>query len=99
MIEIHNKDNFFSSAKHSNRFSTLYTSIPHGSLKYALIQEAYKVRDNTFLVIGRNGKVFLVLCTIHQAKPNQGYVNLTCGIPYSSVLSRIFGLGGSCKVH
>ena len=39
-------------------FSTLYTSIPHDSLKHALkclIQEAYKVRDNTFLVVRSNG--------------------------------------------
>ena len=39
--------NYFSSAKHSDSydFSTLYTSIPHDFLKYALkslIQEAFK---------------------------------------------------------
>lgn len=50
------KINYFSSAKcnDSYDFSTLYTSISHDSLKYAmkcLIQEAYKVRDNNFLVV------------------------------------------------
>ena len=54
--------NYFSLAKHSDSydFSTLYTSIPHNSLKYALkslIQEAYKVRDNTYLVVHSNGRV------------------------------------------
>ena len=54
--------NYFSLAKHSDSydFSTLYTSIPHDSLKYALkslIQEAYKVRDNTYLVVHSNGRV------------------------------------------
>ena len=54
--------NYFSSAKHSDSydFSTLYTSIPHDCLKNALkslIQEAYRVRDNTFLVVCNNGKV------------------------------------------
>ena len=56
------KINYFSSARHSDSydFSTLYTSIPHGSLKHALkylIQVAYKVRDNTFLVVHSNGNV------------------------------------------
>ena len=55
--------NYFSSAQHSDSydFSNLYTSIPHDSLKYALkflIQEVYKVRDNTFLVVNGNGKVY-----------------------------------------
>jgi hypothetical protein len=55
------KINYFSSAKHcdSYDFSTLYTSIPHDSLKQAmkyLIQEAYRVRDNVFLVVRSNGK-------------------------------------------
>ena len=54
--------NYFSSARHSDSydFSTLYTSIPHDSLKHALkclIQEAYKMRDNTFHVVRNNGKV------------------------------------------
>ena len=49
------KINYFSTAKHldSYDFSTLYTSIPHTSLKEALtslIKEAYKVRDNIYLV-------------------------------------------------
>ena len=54
--------NYFSLAKHNDNydFSTLYyTSIPHDSLKHAmkcLIQEAYKVRDNMFLVVRGNGK-------------------------------------------
>lgn len=53
--------NYFSSVKHSDScdYSTLY--IPHDFLKHALkylMDEAYKVRDNTFLVIGRNGKAF-----------------------------------------
>ena len=55
------KINYFSSAKHGDSydFSTLYTSIPHDTLKHALkclIKEAYKVRDNTFLVVHNNGK-------------------------------------------
>ena len=54
--------NYFSSAKHndSHDFSTLYTSIPHDSLKHALkclIQEAYRVRDNIFLVVRGDGTV------------------------------------------
>ena len=61
-MKIHNRFldriNYFSSAKHSDSydFCTFYTNIPHDSLKYALkslIQEAYKVSDNTFLVIGK----------------------------------------------
>ena len=38
------------------------TCVPHDSLKHALkslIQEAYTVRDNTFLVVHSNGKVVL----------------------------------------
>ena len=51
-------------AKHldSYDFSTLYTSIPHTSLKQALtslITDAYKVRDNIYLVPDIKGKVFL----------------------------------------
>ena len=43
------KTNYFSPAKHfdSFDFSTLYTSIPHDSLKIALtslVKEAYRVR-------------------------------------------------------
>ena len=51
------KIKYFSSAKHcdSYDFSTLYTSIPHDSLKQAMIQEAYRVRD-VFLVVCSNGK-------------------------------------------
>ena len=57
------KINYFSTAKHldSYDFSTLYTSIPHTSLKEALtslIKEAYKVRDNIYLVVDTRGKVF-----------------------------------------
>jgi hypothetical protein len=47
--------NYFSTAS----FSTLYTSIPHASLKHALealIKDAYKVRDNTFLIADTTGK-------------------------------------------
>ena len=47
--------NYFSTAKHFD-FSTLYTSIPHDSLKLALvsrIQEAYKVRDDDFHKYGK----------------------------------------------
>ena len=42
-------------------FSTLYTSIPHTSLKEALtslIKEAYKVRDNISLVVDTKGTAF-----------------------------------------
>ena len=55
-----NKINFFSTAKHFD-FSTLYTSIPHASLKHALttlIREAYRVRDNTFLVVDSRGNAY-----------------------------------------
>ena len=41
--------------------STLYTSIPHASLKIALttlIREAYMVRDNVFLVVDGKGKPY-----------------------------------------
>ena len=40
-------------------FSTLYTSIPHDSLKYCLkmlIEEAYRVRGANYLTINRNRK-------------------------------------------
>ena len=58
VLSVLSRMNYFSSAKHSASydFSILYTSIPHGSLKNALkhlMQEAYKVRDNTFLVMAR----------------------------------------------
>ena len=58
-----NKINYFSTAKHfdSFDFSTLYTSIPHVSLKQALrslIQEAYKVRDNIFLIADFRGTAY-----------------------------------------
>ena len=58
-----NKINYFSTAKHfdSYDFSTLYTSIPHASLKHALttlIREAYRVRDNTFLVVDSRGNAY-----------------------------------------
>ena len=61
MLNTLSRINYFSLAKHNDSydFSTLYTSIPHDSLKYAmkcLIQEAYKVRDNMFLVVRGNGK-------------------------------------------
>ena len=57
------KINYFSTAKHldSYDFSTLYTSSPHTSLKEALtslIKEAYRVRDNIYLVADIKGKVF-----------------------------------------
>ena len=57
------KINYFSTAKHfvSYDFSTLYTSIPHASLKHALttlIREAYRVRDNTFLVVDSRGNAY-----------------------------------------
>jgi hypothetical protein len=58
-----NTINYFSTAKHfdSYDFSTLYTSIPHASLKQALtalIKEAYRVRDNIFLVADSRGKAY-----------------------------------------
>ena len=54
------KTNYFSPAKHfdSFDFSTLYTSIPHDSLKIALtslVKEAYRVRGNKFLVVNKYG--------------------------------------------
>ena len=58
-----NTINYFSTAKHfdSYDFSTLYTSIPHVSLKHALatlIKEAYRVRDNIFLVVDNRDKAY-----------------------------------------
>ena len=58
-----NKVNYFSTAKHfdSFDFSTLYTSIPHASLKEALtslINEAFRVRDNIFLLVGSKGQAY-----------------------------------------
>ena len=52
------KTNYFSPAKHfdSFDFSTLYTSIPHDSLKItltSLVKEAYRVRGNKFLVVDK----------------------------------------------
>ena len=54
------KTNYFSPAKHfdSFDFSTLYTSIPHDSLKItltSLVKEAYRVRGNKFLVVDKYG--------------------------------------------
>ena len=52
------KINYFSSAKHCDSYD-FSTSIPHDSLKQAMkysIQEAYRVRDNVFLVVRSNGK-------------------------------------------
>ena len=51
------KINYFSTAKHldSYNFSTLYTCIPHTSLKEALTSQ---VRDNIYLVADIKGKVF-----------------------------------------
>ena len=55
--------NYFSTAKHfdSYDFSTLYTSIPHTDLKTALIsliKEAYRVRDNIYLIVDNRGRAF-----------------------------------------
>ena len=54
------KTNYFSPAKHfdSFDFSTLYTSIPHDSLKMALtslVMETYRVRGNKYLVVDKYG--------------------------------------------
>ena len=54
------KTNYFSPAKHFYSFdcATLYTSIPHDSLKIvltSLVKEAYRVRGNKFLVVDRYG--------------------------------------------
>ena len=51
---------YFSPAKHfdSFDFSTLYTSIPHDSLKMALtslVMETYRVRGNKYLVVDKYG--------------------------------------------
>ena len=58
------KINYFSTAKcfDTYDFSTLYTSIPHTSLKHALttlIKEAYRIRDSTFLVVDSRGKAYV----------------------------------------
>ena len=55
--------NHFSKAKHFDTFdfSTLYTSIPHISLKLALttlIQETYRVRNCIYLVVNKFGKAY-----------------------------------------
>ena len=57
------KINYFSVAKHFDTydFSTLYTAIPHASLKHALaalIKEAYDVRDSTFIIVDGRGKAY-----------------------------------------
>ena len=54
------KTNYFSPAKRFDSFDflTLYTSIPHNSLKIALtslVKEAYRVRGNKFLVVDKYG--------------------------------------------
>ena len=60
VLSILNKINYFSTAKRFD-FSTSYTSIPNASLKQALsslIKEAYKVRDNHFLVADFRGTAY-----------------------------------------
>ena len=56
------KTNYFSPAKHFDSFDfSLYTSIPHDSLKIAfttLVKEAYRVRSNEFLVVDKYGNAF-----------------------------------------
>ena len=57
------KLNYFSTAKQfdSYDFSTLYTTIPHASLKHALtalINEAYRVRDSGFIVVDSKGRAY-----------------------------------------
>ena len=54
------KTNYFSPAKHFDRFdfSTLYTSIPHDSLKMtltSLVMETYRVRGNKYVVVDKYG--------------------------------------------
>ena len=63
MLSALNKINYSSTAKllDSYDFSTLYTSILYALLKYALatlIREAYRVRDNMFLVVESKGKAY-----------------------------------------
>ena len=63
MISILHKINTASKAKHfdSYDFSTLYTSIPHVSLKNnlrVLVEEAYKVRGANYISINKNGKCY-----------------------------------------
>ena len=55
-----NNINYFSMAKHLD-FSTVYKSIPHGDLKMALIsliKEAYRVRNNIYLIIDNRRGAF-----------------------------------------
>ena len=52
--------NSSSSAKHFDTFdfATLYTNIPHDSLKINLIEEAYKVRGAKYFSISRHGTAY-----------------------------------------
>ena len=63
VIDILHKINTASKARHfdSYDFSTLYTSIPHVSLKTnmrVLIEEAYKVRGAKYIAISKSGKCY-----------------------------------------
>ena len=63
VIKILRDINTSSKAKYfdSYDFSTLYTSIPHNSLKYSLqilIDEAYKVRGAVYISVNSNGKCY-----------------------------------------
>ena len=63
MLSTLDKINYFSTARcfDSYDFSTLYTSILHAALKEALkslIREAYKIRDNEYIVADTNGTAY-----------------------------------------
>ena len=64
-------------------FLHFYTRIPHDSLKHAmkcLIQEAYKVRDNMFLVVRGNGKA--IRSDVPSAKHSFSEDKLTSHVEY-----------------
>ena len=63
MLRKLDKVNITSTAKHfdSFDFSTLYTNIPHNSLKFnlrELIKEAYRIRGARYLTVNRFGVAY-----------------------------------------
>ena len=74
VINILRDINTSAKAKHfdSYDFSTLYTSIPHGSLKaniQTLIEEAFKVRGASYISLSKSGKCYW-------AQAQNAYINI-----------------------
>ena len=87
MLNTLSRINYFSLAKHNDSYdySTLYTSIPHDSLKHAmkcLILQAYKVQDNMFLVVRGNGKA--IWSDVPSTKHSFSEDKLTSHVEYSA---------------